>query len=187
MVQAVAGIRAADTSGVGPCSLAEANRSADIGWRDVVDALNPLEHLPFVSTLFDEMTGHKPSSGSQLAGGTLLGGPIGFVASLVNVVFQGETGQGVGGTMVAALSGDDASATTQVASIDAGAAANASPEELSEIAPAAGGAAVEVGTISAKDNAVLDLYGGSAASAHSSYQKAQMRPYLNDVTVSKVL
>ncbi len=174
MVQAVAGTRACETSGAAACSAVP-----NIGWRDVVDTLNPLEHIPFVSTLFDEMTGHTPSSGSQLAGGTLIGGPIGFFASLVNVIFQGETGKGLGGTMVAALSGGSTDAPTQVASID--------PAQEMDAATGSASAPIEMGAISAKDNAVLDLYGGSAASAHSSYQKAQLRPYLNDVTVSKVL
>ena len=182
MVQAVAGTRACD-AGATQCS-----DSQSVSWRDVVDTLNPLEHIPFVSTLFDEMTGHTPSSGAQLAGGTLLGGPIGFVASLVNVVFQNETGKGVGGTMLAALSGGSEDAPMQLASID--------PVQPIQM-PESGAAAVEIGSIVSNDtsnliptnknNAVLDLYGGSAASAHSSYQKAQLRPYLNDVTVSKVL
>jgi hypothetical protein len=159
----------------------------------VVDTLNPLEHIPFVSTLFDAMTGHTPSSGAQLAGGTLLGGPIGFVASLVNVIFQDETGKGVGGTMLAALGAGAEDAPTQLASID--------PVQTIEV-PESGAAAVEISAVETgsitsnetsnaipanKNNPVLDLYGGSAASAHRSYQKAQLRPYLNDVTVSKVL
>ena len=185
MVHAVAGIRTADTSGVGPDSVAELKKAPTITWRDVADTLNPLEHIPFVSTLFDEMTGHTPPPASQLAGGMLLGGPIGFLIGLANVVFQNQTGKGVGGTLLAALTGDESEATTQLAAAEEP-AQDAQPEqELASIAPMA--APVEMGVISSKDNAVLDLYGDSASSAHSSYQKAQMLPYLNDVTVSKVL
>jgi len=185
MVHAVAGVRAADTSGVGPRSVAEVNEAPTITWRDVADTLNPLTHIPFVSTVFNEMTGHTPAAAPQLVGGMLLGGPIGFLIGLANVVFEDQTGKGVGGTLLAALTGDESEPTTQLAAADAH-EQDAQPEqELASIAPMA--APVEMGVINAQDNAVLALYGGSAASAHSSYQKAQMLPYLNDVTVSKVL
>jgi hypothetical protein len=185
MVHAVAGIRAADTSGVGPGSVTELKEAPTITWRDVADTLNPLTHIPFVSTLYNEMTDHTPSAAPQLAGGMLLGGPIGFLIGLANVVFQDQTGKGVGGTLLAALTGDESEATTQLAAADEPEPAAEPEQELASIAPMA--APVEMGVISSKDNAVLDLYGGSASSAHSSYQKAQMLPYLNDVTVSKVL
>jgi len=89
--------------------------------RDIGDALNPLEHIPFVSTLYDQWTGHTPSSGSQMIGGALLGGPIGFAASLVDVVFKQQTGKPVGEAMVAALTGGGgkSEAATQVADASA--------------------------------------------------------------------
>jgi hypothetical protein len=76
--------------------------------RDVVDAINPLEHIPFVSTLFDQITGHEASPASKLIGGALIGGPIGFLASLADVVFSQQTGHSAGGAVVAALTGTDA-------------------------------------------------------------------------------
>lgn len=79
----------------------------DISLRDVWDTVNPLEHIPFISTLYDAMTGSNPSAGAQLAGGVLYGGPIGLVFSAINVVFEGETGRDAVGTMIAALTGQD--------------------------------------------------------------------------------
>jgi hypothetical protein len=161
--------------------------------RDVVDAINPLNHIPFISNLFEEMTGHTASPAAKIAGGTLLGGPVGFLASVMGVVFEQETGKGVGEAMVAALSGDEAPAETiQVASNQEillpetpeqqTQAVDVTPMQLAAYAPEAGKPAT-----TPTDATILDLFGGSAASAHRSYQKAQMRPYLQDVTQSQVL
>jgi len=38
-----------------------------------------------------------------------------------------------------------------------------------------------------RDDAILSLFGGQPGSAHRSYQKAQMLPYLKDVTTSQVI
>lgn len=175
------------------------------GFRDVLDAINPLNHIPIVADLLESATGHKVSTASQLIGGTLLGGPIGFMASLAGVIFKDATGKTPTDAVYAALTGDD---TTAVASAVApaektqqtAAVESAEPEvmQLASLAPAAA-APVEAVTsqlqaqattntaLTAKDKAVLDLYGNSARSAHHSYQKAQMLPYLRDVTTSKVL
>lgn len=170
-------------------------------WRDALDIINPLEHIPFVSALFDQYTGHTPSPAAQLAGGALLGGGIGFMASVINAAFRSETGRGVGESVVAALFGDDAP-TTQLAATDTKpsqsfdvASIEAPGQEIlppigaaqaAALAPASG---VSVGApkAAASVSPVLDLYGGSAASAHRSYQNAQLRPYLSDVSHSLVL
>ncbi len=170
-------------------------------WHDFVDAINPLEHIPIISNLFDSMTGHTPSTAAKLAGGALLGGPIGFIASLANVIFETQTGHDAGGAVLAALTGDEGGApTTEYAANDVSVSDGAAPvdavtvsdqvaassgatasQQYASVVPASGASAV-VG-----NQTVLDLYGGSAASAHKSYQKAQMLPYLRDVTTSQVL
>lgn len=167
-------------------------------WRDALDIINPLEHIPFVSELFDQFTGHTPSPAAQLVGGALLGGGIGFFAGVIDLAFRGETGHGMGESMVAALFGDD-DKTTQLAANDPQAAAPfevasadvPAQEILPPIDPAQAAALTPASAADAPAPArlspVLDLYGGSAASAHRSYQNAQLRPYLNDVTHSLVL
>jgi len=149
--------------------------TADISLRDVLDTINPLEHIPFVSTLYDSITGSKPSAGSQLAGGMLFGGPIGFIASVINVAFQGETGDGVVGSMVASLSGES---TTQLASAEPTIAladatptplpnepANASPAEILLPKPSPRPIAA------AKAQDILSLF--DAPTANQAYRKAQ--------------
>jgi hypothetical protein len=154
-------------------------------FRDVIDAVNPLNHIPIVSDLFASATEHKPSTASKLIGGTLLGGPIGFVASLATVMFENATGESPTQAAYAALT-NTKTPPTQLA-----AAAPQTPPEPIELAALSPAAAPTMNQsprkpISTKDKAVLDLY-GTSTSAHTSYRNAQMLPYLRDVSVSKVL
>jgi hypothetical protein len=180
---------------------------------DVVRGLNPLHHIPFVSQVYEAVTGEQGSSVGKLIGGAVLGGPIGFLASLASVVFEQENGKSIMTAMVDAVSGEET--TTQLASAKATSAYQTaaasdtavSPVASVEILPpepkqaAATTTAQEyaqqaqhmklasaISTMASdEDSAVLSLFGGQAASAHRSYQKAQMLPYLRDVTHSQVL
>ena len=85
------------------------------GIADVLDVLNPLQHIPFVSTLYRELSGDTISTASKIVGGALMGGPIGLVAAVFDTIFTQETGRGVGETALAAITGDVSAPTTQVA------------------------------------------------------------------------
>ena len=180
---------------------------------DVLDAINPLNHIPVVSDIYSNLTGEKASPGARLAGGALFGGPIGLAVSVASLIFEeGAGGKSPVEAVYAALTSPDEPATelaqadteSPVALADAptdtpalASAAPVEPVQLASLAPAASSssripivdtakhAATEIPAQAAKT--VLDLYGASAASAHGSYQKAQMLPYLRDVTVSKTL
>ena len=76
-------------------------------FKDVLDTINPLQHIPVISTLYQSLTGDVPSSGANIVGGTLLGGVFGFAAALFNEVVKTQTGNDVGGNMLAMLSGDE--------------------------------------------------------------------------------
>ena len=161
---------------------------------DVLDTINPLKHIPIISDLMQgNSSAPAPSVASKLAGGLLFGGPIGFVASLVNEIFTEATGHGVAGAVYAALSGDGA-ATTQVA--DAGStttqvaqnATNASALTDSTMATQNATAnTVLASNTTPRDQAVLDLYGNSAPSASRAYQKAQLLPYLREANTHQVM
>ncbi len=63
---------------------------------DFIDIINPLQHIPIVSTLYRNMTGDTIDPGSRLGGGALFGGPIGAVVSLVNIVLNEGSGKDMG-------------------------------------------------------------------------------------------
>jgi hypothetical protein len=66
-------------------------------FRDLVDIVNPLNHIPVVSTVYQRVTGDTPGFMSRLIGGTIYGGPIGLIAGLINGVSEAETGNDIGG------------------------------------------------------------------------------------------
>lgn len=75
-----------------------------LNFKSILDTINPLQQLPIVSTAYREMTGDTISTGSRLIGGALLGGPIGFVAALVNEIVNSSTGKDIGQNLLAAVS-----------------------------------------------------------------------------------
>lgn len=101
--------------------------SADDGWGgdgfgfdDFIDIINPLQHLPFVSTLYRELTGDQIAPAARMTGGTLYGGPAGLIASAANVMFEAENGgSDIGATAIAALEGSPAQPTNPAASASA--------------------------------------------------------------------
>jgi len=80
----------------------------DFSFADFLDIVNPLEHIPVVSTLYRAITGDRPGTFEKIAGDGLYGGFTGFVSSLADSAFQAVTGKSVGDTVLAFLTGDDA-------------------------------------------------------------------------------
>ncbi len=58
--------------------------SDGFSFKDVLDTINPLQHIPIVSTIYQSITGDVPSSGANIAGGALIRrAAIGFAASVL--------------------------------------------------------------------------------------------------------
>ncbi len=74
---------------------------------DLLDIVNPLQHIPGISQLYRELTGDEIAYGPRVMGGALFGGVIGLIASLVNVIVDDETGKDIGEHAVAMLFGGD--------------------------------------------------------------------------------
>jgi hypothetical protein len=63
---------------------------------DVLDTVNPLQHIPVVSALYEKATGDKASAGSNLLGGALFGGILGLAGSAIDEVITSVTGKNIG-------------------------------------------------------------------------------------------
>lgn len=74
----------------------------------LLDVINPLQHLPVISTLYRHLTGDEISPMARIAGDTLYGGPIGAAMGIANVMVEKSTGQDIGENMLAMVTGDDA-------------------------------------------------------------------------------
>lgn len=63
---------------------------------DLVDIVNPLQHLPIVSTLYRNETGDDLAPAPRVMGATLFFGPIGLVGALANIAVESTTGKDIG-------------------------------------------------------------------------------------------
>jgi hypothetical protein len=78
----------------------------------LLEIVNPLQHIPIISTIYRKLTGDQINPVERIAGDTLYGGVLGFASSLANVMFQQATGKDFGDTALAMLHiGDDDKAT----------------------------------------------------------------------------
>jgi len=68
---------------------------------DLLDVINPLQHIPLVSDIYREETGDKIGVGARLVGGALFGGPLGLIGAAVNCVMEESTGATSGGHVLA--------------------------------------------------------------------------------------
>ena len=75
---------------------------------DVLDVINPLHHIPVVSTIYRELSGDRIAAGPRIAGGGLFGGIFGLFAAVASVAIEHETGNDIGGHVMALLNGGDA-------------------------------------------------------------------------------
>lgn len=91
----------------------------DTTFSDLLGIINPLQHLPIISTIYRAITGDKIGMPEKIMGDTLYGGPLGFVSSVADSLFQSLTGKNVGDTVLAFLTGDGSSAPANVAAAPA--------------------------------------------------------------------
>lgn len=71
-------------------------------FRDLLDIVNPLQHIPGVSQVYRKLTGDEIKPAMALAGGALFGGPIGAAMSAAGLALESGA--------AAAQQGADASA-----------------------------------------------------------------------------
>jgi hypothetical protein len=105
---------------VGPTSSESALKAFDDSdgpsFSDLLDVINPLQHIPIINTLYQHLTGDKEGVVADVLGGALWGGVIGLGAAVANLVVEDSTGKSVGDHVYALFSDDDAN--TAVAKSD---------------------------------------------------------------------
>lgn len=63
---------------------------------DLLDIVNPLQHIPVIGTIYRRITGDILDPGARLAGGALFGGVIGVAVAGVNAALEDATGRDAG-------------------------------------------------------------------------------------------
>ncbi len=60
----------------------------DGSFRSILEAVNPLQHLPVIGNLYREATGESAPLAARLAVGAATGGPIGFLTTALGAVAE---------------------------------------------------------------------------------------------------
>jgi hypothetical protein len=117
------------------------------GFRDILDIVNPLQHLPVISSIYRWLTGDRPGEAAQIAGDALYGGPIGVAFGLLGAALQDDEGHDAGERVLAAVfdKGKSDTATAVAAAAPAPApeakaqaqAQASAPAETASVVPAA--------------------------------------------------
>jgi hypothetical protein len=98
---------------------------------DFLDMVNPLQHIPVVSSVYRAATGDTINPVSRVAGDIMYGGALGAISAVVggvgaigDAISESQTGRDKTGSVLASLFGDDkSSATTQLAQANTGTSA----------------------------------------------------------------
>jgi len=132
------GTDAAVTVSVANTQAAQPAADHSISFHDILHALNPLQYLPVIGTIYRAVTGDQIPEMVRRAGSlvvsTLLGGPIGAITNIATTMFEKITGIDIDKTMQTALVGhpsENAPSTPAPATAEAATA-------LLQLPPAAG-------------------------------------------------
>lgn len=82
---------------------------------DLLDVVNPLQHIPIVSTLYREISGDTIGNPARIAGGFLFGGVIGLAGSVANAIVDETTGKDVGDHLMGLVDGSPSPAADNTA------------------------------------------------------------------------
>jgi hypothetical protein len=104
-----------------PAGRPDSEPQAELSFADLLDVINPLQHIPVVGDLYRYLTGDRITGPARVAGAALFGGPIGFVAGLANAIVAEANGGNPGEAALAALFGDDEPGVAVAAESDAAA------------------------------------------------------------------
>jgi hypothetical protein len=166
-------------------SKSTASSDWDFSFHNLLDIVNPLQHLPIIGTLYRAITGSHIGIPEKIAGDALYGGVWGAVSGVADAAFEAVTGKDFGSTVLALFQG---SHQTQLAQV------TVTPAAQLPSTPASASAAPGPSASSPKDSAALMALQSSlsrqgvdsdlAQRAISAYRKAITLPALVPQTAS---
>lgn len=113
----------------------------DLSFGDILSVINPLQHIPVVSSIYRWITGDTIKPAARVIGDALFGGPIGLVAGAMNAMMEQVTGNDVATQMLAMVTGEQTPArgtpAAQVAELPQQAAPESPPPDPAATTPAA--------------------------------------------------
>lgn len=151
----------------------------DLSFWDVLDVVNPLQHIPGVNMAYRAVTGDQMEAPARILGGMLYGGPAGFVSAIANSLLEEGTGRDMGETVIAQVFGEDAAPIDaggqQYASSESGgrsAAAEQAPAQMTQSNESARQSSEDTRSAPAAGSDTAELTGMDALRAFASDQQA---------------
>jgi hypothetical protein len=95
----------ADQKSASSSNAAPKSSDWDFSFHNLLDIVNPLEHLPIIGTLYRAITGTHIGIPEKIAGDALYGGLWGAVSSVADAAFEAVTGKDFGSTVLAFFTG----------------------------------------------------------------------------------
>jgi hypothetical protein len=86
---------------VAPATGSDSPDDSGFSFGDLLDIVNPLQHIPIVSTIYRAISGDQIKTFPKIAGDALFGGVAGFISSVADTLFEKITGKTVGDTVLA--------------------------------------------------------------------------------------
>ncbi|MEI8394691.1 MAG: hypothetical protein WCF85_08155 [Rhodospirillaceae bacterium] len=111
-----AGDAAAGTAAAQKAKTAAAAKPKDdsfLTFDDVIDIVNPLQHIPVVDSIYRRVTGDTIRPQGEILGGFLYGGLVGGGLAVASVLFEQATGINPVNDVIAFIAGDDTPAKPQ--------------------------------------------------------------------------
>ncbi|PKU21788.1 hypothetical protein [Telmatospirillum siberiense] len=99
-------VAASQTPGDGNSTIKAFDDDDGPSFSDLLDLVNPLQHIPVINTIYRELTGDKEGAVADVIGGALWGGPIGLGAAVANLLIEDSTGKSIDGHVIALFSDD---------------------------------------------------------------------------------
>lgn len=100
---------------------AEKLSAGEFGFSDFLDIVNPLQHIPVVSTIYRELTGDELGAPARILGGALFAGPLGAAAGAASAAVEAVSGKDPGAHAVAFLglgSDEEEAPATAIAAVE---------------------------------------------------------------------
>lgn len=88
-------------------NVTETDAGEEFTFGDLIDIVNPLHHIPLVSTVYQSVTGDTIKPAGRIIGGAVFGGFVGAASGIANVIIEEETGKDVAGNVVAFVTQGD--------------------------------------------------------------------------------
>lgn len=76
-----------------PNDISLSKKESAFGFFDLLDMINPLQHIPLLGTLYRHITGDEIHPVSRIVGGGIFGGPLGAASGLIGAVVEDGTGK----------------------------------------------------------------------------------------------